>query len=79
MDNLVALAFDHYLILLDREPAIENNNNMRSFNFENVWRIELGIKDVVSNSWFSSAGKSVVDKLDICANELSSWNKTNRN
>jgi len=49
------------------------------FKFENAWCVEPRIYDFVSDSWQSSAGMQVVEKLEICTNDLNSWNKTNRN
>jgi len=51
----------------------------QKFKFENVWCVEPGVYDVVSGSWLSSAGMQVVDKLEVCANDLSSWSKANGN
>lgn len=41
--------------------------------------MEQGIYDIISDSWSSSADMQVIDKLTTCANDLSSWNKANRN
>lgn len=49
------------------------------FKFENAWCVEPGIYDIVSDSWQSSAGMQVVEKLGICASDLSSWSKAKRN
>jgi len=51
----------------------------RAFKFENAWRIEEGINEVVRDSWLGSAGSNVVNKLSKCAEDLTHWSKTHRN
>jgi len=77
--NLVAPASDHYLILLTREPITRVWVPKRTFKFENAWCVEPGIHDVVSDSWLSSAGMPITERLDHCASHLTSWSKTTRN
>jgi hypothetical protein len=79
VENLVAPASDHYPLLLKKEESQRIWVPRQSFKFENAWCVEQGIYDIVSNSWSSSAGMQVTDKLIVCANDLSSWNKANRN
>jgi hypothetical protein len=79
VENLVAPASDHYPLLLKKEESQRIWVPRQSFKFENAWCVEPGIYDIVSDSWSSSAGMQVVDKLTTCANDLSSWNKANRN
>jgi len=79
VENLVALASDHYPILLTREPVTRVWVPKRTFKFENAWCVEPGIHDVVSDSWLSSAGMPIIERLDHCAYDLTSWIKTTRN
>ena len=79
MENLVAPTADHYPILLTREPVTRVWVPKRTFKFENAWCVEPGIHDVVSDSWLSSAGMPITEKLDHCASDLTSWSKTTRN
>jgi len=75
VENLVAPTFDHYLILLNREHVTRVWVPKRTFEFENAWCVELGIHDIVSYSWSSSAGMSVTERLQHCASDLSRWSK----
>jgi len=79
VENLVAPASDHYPLLLKNEESQCIWVSRQSFKFENVWCVEHGIYDIVSDRWSSSAGMQVTDKLIACANDLSSWSKANRN
>jgi hypothetical protein len=51
LENLVASSSDHFPILLDKTPVARTHRVKRSFKFENAWRIEDGVNDVVRDSW----------------------------
>ncbi|XP_024640472.1 uncharacterized protein [Medicago truncatula] len=74
LENLVAPSSDHFPILLDRTPVVRPHRSKRSFKFENAWRIEDGLNEVVHNSWLRSAGDGVINKLATCAEDLMQWN-----
>jgi len=47
LENLVAPSSDHYPILLERAPVLRPHRRNRLFKFENAWRIEEGLNEVV--------------------------------
>jgi len=79
IENLVAPASDHYPLLLKKEETHLVWVPRQKFKFENAWCTEPGIHDIVSTSWLSSAGMQVVEKLEVCANDLNSWSKAHNN
>ncbi|XP_039683467.1 uncharacterized protein [Medicago truncatula] len=76
LENLVAPSSDHFPILLDRTPEVRSHRVERSFKFENAWRIEEGVNDVVQGSWPCRTGNNVMEKLANCAEDLTHWSKT---
>ncbi|CAJ2669983.1 unnamed protein product [Trifolium pratense] len=76
VENLVAPASDHYPILLDRDPAIRSCRPQRKFKFENAWCLESGLDDVVYHCWYNYSDKTIVPKLEACADELSDWSRS---
>ncbi|XP_024642261.2 uncharacterized protein [Medicago truncatula] len=58
LESLVAPSSDHFPILLDKNPVAQNLRVKRSFKFENAWRTEDGINEVVRDSWSGSTATS---------------------
>lgn len=79
LESLVAPSSDHFPILLVKHPVAHNLIVKRSFKFENAWRIEERINEVVQNSWSGSTSNNIIHKLSNCAEELSHWSKTHCN
>jgi hypothetical protein len=79
LESLVAPSSDHFLILLDKIPVARSHSSKRTSKFENAWRIEDGLNDVVRNSWLGNAGTNVINKLSACAEELTHWSKSHCN
>lgn len=79
LKNLVAPSSYHFPILLDRTLVAWSHRIKRSFKFENAWRIEDGLNEVVHNSWLRSAGNNVINKLSACAEDMTHWSKTHCN
>jgi len=50
LENLVAPSSNHFPILLDKNPVARSHGVQRSFKFENAWRIQEGINEVVRDS-----------------------------
>ena len=79
LENLALPSSDHFPILLDKTPVVRTYRAKKSFKFENAWRIEDGVNDVVRDSWFGSGGNSIINKLSNCAADLTHWSKTHCN
>jgi len=79
LENLVAPSSDHFPILLDRTSVARSHRVERYFKFENAWRIDDGVNDVIQDSWLGSAGRNVIHKLSKCAKDLTHWSKTHCN
>jgi len=79
LENLAAPSSDHFPILLDKTPVVRPTRVKRTFKFENAWRIEDGVNEVVKDSWQSSCGSDVIHKLSVCAEDLSHWSKNHCN
>ncbi|PNX81081.1 hypothetical protein L195_g037096, partial [Trifolium pratense] len=75
LENLPAPASDHYPILLVREPESRTRRARSRFKFENAWLVEPEFNDFVSNRWVSYGDNQILQKLDMCASDLSSWNR----
>lgn len=79
LKNLVAPSSYHFPILLDRTLVAWSHRIKRSFKFENALRIEDGLNEVVHNSWLKSARNNVINKLSVCAEDMTHWSKTHCN
>jgi hypothetical protein len=79
LENLAAPSSDHFPILLERTPVVRPTRIKRTFKFENAWRIEEGVNEVVKDSWQSNSGSDVIHKLSACAEDLSQWSKSHCN
>jgi len=79
LENLVAPSSDNFPILLHKTPVVRNHRVKKSFKFENAWRIEEGVNDVVRDSWLGSVGNNVIQKLSNCVEDLTHWSKTHCN
>ncbi|CAJ2628079.1 unnamed protein product [Trifolium pratense] len=75
LENLPAPASDHYPILLVREPENRISRIRSRFKFENAWLVDPDFSDFVSNRWLSYGDHQVLKKLDMCASDLTIWNK----
>jgi len=76
VENLVAPASDHYPILLQCSPKPRPTHHQRQFRYENAWHLELGFKDLVTNSWQVHSSNTIMSKLSLCAKDISVWKKT---
>jgi len=79
LENLVAPSSAHFPILLDKTLVARSHRIKRSFKFENAWRIDDGLNDVVRDSWLGSAGSNIINRLSECAEDLTHWSKTHCN
>lgn len=79
LDNLVASVSDHYPILPTRIPTVRSYRTRKNFRFENAWRIEPSLGDVVKSSWQQHTEGNVIFKLESCAEDLKHWSKTHCN
>jgi hypothetical protein len=75
----VAPASDHYPILLNCQPVIRHQRSQRGFRFENAWKIEAGLNDLMRDSWLLYNEYSVIERLNRCAGDLISWSRTHCN
>ncbi|WJX67479.1 hypothetical protein P8452_51944 [Trifolium repens] len=75
LENLVAPASDHYPILLDRDPVVRLGRPHRKFKFENVWRLESELDEVVHRCWNNYSDKLIMPRLQACAEDLSHWSR----
>jgi len=76
IETFVAPASDHYPILLKCSPTPRPQYHKRNFHYENVWHLEPGFKDLVTNSWQVYSSHTLVLKLSECAEDMSIWRKT---
>ena len=79
LENLVAPASDHYPILLRRHLKVRPTYVQRRFRFENSWKLEPGFDEFMQHTWGLFDDNSILDRLDRCAEDLSSWSKINCN
>jgi hypothetical protein len=75
----VARVSDHYPILLNRMAVKRPIRSPKNFRFENAWRIEPSLSDVVHFCWLQSNVGDTVSKLEVCAEELKHWSKSHCN
>jgi exonuclease III len=54
LKNLVAPASDHYPILLNCQHVVHHQRSHRGFRFENAWKLEAGLNDLMCDSWLSN-------------------------
>jgi len=64
MDNLVAPVSDHYPILLTRVPIVRPRRTRKNFRFENAWRMEPSLEDVVQARWQNPVEGDIITKLE---------------
>jgi len=69
VEILVAPASDHYPILVNVAPTPRLQVPKRHFRYENVWQLEPGFKDLVTNSWQDYSTSTLIPKLSSCAEE----------
>jgi hypothetical protein len=79
LDNLVAPSSDHYPIFLTSAPSMRPTIGKKNFRFENAWKIEPTLVDVVKGSWQQHTCSDLVAKLEGCADDLKHWSKTHCN
>jgi len=48
----------------------------RNFRYENVWHLEPGFKDLVTNSWQEHSIHNIIPKLSSCAEDITVWRKS---
>lgn len=75
VETLVALASDHYLIYLSLAPSPRPYIAKCNFRYENVWHLEPGFKEFVTNSWQEHSTHTIILKLSSCAEDMSVWKK----
>lgn len=46
------------------------------FKFENAWLLDPDFSNYVQDKWSGYGAQPIGDKLDMCAMDLSSWNRT---
>ena len=69
VETLVAHAYDHYPIYVNVAPTPRPIVSKRHFRYENVWHLEPGFKDLVTNSWQEHSNHTIIPKLSSCAEE----------
>lgn len=70
--NLEIFTSDHSSIFL--EPVITNQmNSVKRFRFENAWLSEPMCLQIVKETWQKYRGKTLQEKLILCADILSTW------
>jgi exonuclease III len=75
LENLPAPSSDHYPIMLLCEPCVRQTRNHSRFKFENAWLIDPDFKSFVNSTWNSYGNSPIVDKLELCAADLSTWSR----
>ena len=76
VETLVAPTFDHYPILVNIAPTPRTQIHKRHFRYENVWHLEPGFKDLVTNSWQEYSSSTLLPKLSSCAEDIWVWKKS---
>ena len=76
LHNLISGASDHSPILLNTDPRVYEYKR-RKFRFENAWLVEPELPSVVSDGWMGQADL-LLDRLDLCTEELDQWGKSLR-
>ena len=79
VDTLVAPASEHYPIFVNVAPTPRPCAFKRYFRYENVWHLEPGFKDPVTNSWQEYSTHTIIPKLASCAEDMSVWKKSHCN
>ncbi|PNX77146.1 endonuclease/exonuclease/phosphatase family protein, partial [Trifolium pratense] len=75
LENLAAPASDHYPILLVRQPESRGRGFQSRFKFENAWLVDPEFRDYVRDRWSSYGDQAISQKLNMCALDLTFWNK----
>lgn len=79
VQHLVRFKSDHTPILLSFEPLANRNKNKRKskkgFKFETGWLLDETCEGVVKESWSSSDGGTLTERLDMMGVALSRWGK----
>nr|GMC55445.1 uncharacterized protein LOC109149908 [Ipomoea batatas] len=47
----------------------------RKFKFENIWLKDTDCSDIVHNSWRYSTGRTISERIDLCARAVWSWGR----
>jgi hypothetical protein len=55
------------------------STNQHGFCFENTWKLEPSLNDLMHDSWLMYNEVPAVDRLQRCANDLSYWSRTHCN
>jgi len=76
VETLVAPASNHYLIYVNVAPTPRMRASKRHFRYENVWHLEPGFKELVTNSWQEYSTHNIIPKLASCAEDMSVWKKS---
>jgi len=69
LDNLVAPTLDHYPIFLTSAPSMPPTRGKKNFRFENTWKVEPSLVDIVKCSCQQHMGSDLVGKLEGCADD----------
>ncbi|XP_024042719.1 uncharacterized protein LOC112099547 [Citrus clementina] len=67
--SLEASCSDHLPIFMDLNP-INTTSRHKRFRFENLWLRERDCVEVITNSWNSSSGCSIQQKISRCGADL---------
>ncbi|KAH9722180.1 reverse transcriptase domain-containing protein [Citrus sinensis] len=70
--SLEASCSDHLPIFMDLNP-INTTSRHKRFRFENLWLRERDCVEVITNSWNSSSGCSIQQKISRCGADLFQW------
>ena len=76
LENLVAPASDHYPILLHHCYVPRVPLSCRKFKYENMWQLELGFHDMVTNSWHMNLKYPIMPKFAACADDMFLWSRS---
>jgi len=76
VETLEAPESDHYPIWLQCSPKSRPPQHKGHFCYENVWHLEPGFKDLVTNSWQVHSTNTIIPKLLSCEEDISDWKKT---
>ncbi|CAN0905267.1 Transposon TX1 uncharacterized 149 kDa protein [Linum grandiflorum] len=74
LQNLVAPVSDHSPLLLDTNPTPKEKKKW-IFKFENAWRTETEIKDLVETTWQSEGEGAFFHKLRACMHVMEEWGR----
>lgn len=72
--SIEAPVSDHLPLVLWPTPT-ERCKKRRSFKFENSWIRERQCREIVQNTWASTRGMHISNRLNICSNEIWIWGK----